>query len=111
MTQRLLKDVFKDLDVSKAQIFLVDRGHSVLSTFSQKSQEYAARMLEQRGVQVRLGVAAKEVAPGHVLLSDGTRILTRTVISAGGLKASSLSANVGVAPGHVDGSMCNPTFM
>ena len=100
MTQRLLKDVYKDLDVSKAQIFLVDRGHSVLSTFSQKSQEYASRMLEQRGVQVRLGVAAKEVGPGHVLLSDGTKILTRTVIWAGGLKASSLSGNVGVAPGH-----------
>jgi NADH dehydrogenase len=100
MTQRLLKDVYKDLDVSKAQIFLVDRGHSVLSTFSQKSQEYASRMLEQRGVQVRLGVTAKEVGPGHVLLSDGTKILTRTVIWAGGLKASSLSGNVGVAPGH-----------
>ena len=100
MTQRLHKDVFKDLDVSKAQIFLVDRGHSVLSTFSQKSQEYASRMLEQRGVQVRLGVAAKEVGPGHVLLSDGTKILTRTVIWAGGLKASSLSGDVGVTPGH-----------
>jgi NADH:ubiquinone reductase (H+-translocating) len=100
MTQRLHKDVFKDLDVSKAQIFLVDRGHSVLSTFSQKSQEYASRTLEQRGVQVRLGVAAKEVGPGHVLLSDGTKILTRTVIWAGGLKASSLSGNVGLTPGH-----------
>src|ERR1700751_6144807 len=100
MTQRLHKDVFKDLELSKAQIFLVDRGHSVLSTFSQKSQEYASRMLEQRGVQVRLGVAAQEVGPGHVLLSDGTKILTRTVIWAGGLKASSLSDNVGVTPGH-----------
>ncbi len=100
MTQRMLKDVYKDLDLSKAQIFLVDMGHSVLSTFSQKSQEYASRMLEQRGVQVRLGIAAKEVAPDHVLLSDGTKILTRTVIWAGGLKASSLSGNVGVAPGH-----------
>src|SRR5260370_11882676 len=100
MTQRMLKDVYKDLDLSKAQIFLVDMGHSVLSTFSQKSQEYASRMLDQRGVQVRLGIAAKEVAPDHVLLSDGTRILTRTVIWAGGLKASSLSANVGVATGH-----------
>jgi len=38
MTQRMLKDVYKDLDLSKAQIFLVDMGHSVLSTFSQKSQ-------------------------------------------------------------------------
>jgi NADH:ubiquinone reductase (H+-translocating) len=100
MTHRMLKDVYKDLDLSKAQIFLVDLGHSVLSTFSQKSQVYAARMLEQRGVQVRLGTAAKEVTSGHVLLSDGTRIPTRTVIWAGGLKASSLSSNLGVPPGH-----------
>jgi NADH dehydrogenase len=100
MTQRMLKDLYKDLDLSKAQIFLVDHGHSVLSAFSQKSQVYAASMLKQRGVQVRLGIAAKEVAPDHVLLSDGTKILTRTVIWAGGLKASSLSGNLGVAPGH-----------
>jgi NADH:ubiquinone reductase (H+-translocating) len=100
MTQRMLKDFYKDLDLSKAQIFLVDYGHSVLSAFSQKSQEYASSMLKQRGVQVRLGIAAKEVAPDHVLLSDGTKILTRTVIWAGGLKASLLSNNLGVAPGH-----------
>jgi NADH dehydrogenase len=100
MTQRVLKDAYKDLDLSKAQIFLVDHGHSVLNAFSQKSQVYAARMLEQRGVQVRLGIVAKEVGPDHVLLSDGTKILTRTVIWAGGLKASSLSSNVGVVPGH-----------
>ena len=100
MTQRVFKDVYKDLDLNKAQIFLVDHGHSVLNAFSQKSQVYAASMLEQRGVQVRLGIAAKEVGPDHVLLSDGTKILTRTVIWAGGLKASSLSSNVGVVPGH-----------
>ena len=100
MTHWMLKDVYKDLDLSKAQIFLVDHGHSVLSAFSKKSQQYALSMLEQRGVQVRLGMAAKEVAPDHVLLSDGTQILTRTVIWAGGLKASSLSGNAGIAPGH-----------
>jgi hypothetical protein len=56
--------------------------------------------LKQLGVQIRLGTGATEVAPDHVLLSDGTKILTRTVIWAGGLKASLLSSNVGVAPGH-----------
>jgi NADH dehydrogenase len=100
MTQRVFKDVYKDLDLSKAQIFLVDHGPSVLNAFSQKSQEYAASMLEQRGVQVRLGIAAKEVGPGHVLLSDGTKILTHTVVWAGGLKASNLSGNAGLSPGH-----------
>jgi NADH:ubiquinone reductase (H+-translocating) len=100
MTQRVFKDVYKDRDLNKAQIFLVDHGHSVLNAFSQKSQLYAASMLEQRGVHVRLGIAAKEVGPDHVLLSDGTKILTRTVIWAGGLKASKLSDNIGLSPGH-----------
>ena len=100
MAQLGLKDVYRDLDLSKAQVFLIDYGHSVLSAFSPKSQKYAASVLEQRGVQVRLGIAVKEVAPDHVLLSDGTKIVTRTVIWAGGLKASSVSGNLGVAPGH-----------
>jgi NADH:ubiquinone reductase (H+-translocating) len=95
MTQRVLKDVYQDLDLSKAQIVLVDHGHSVLSAFSQKSQVYAASMLEQRGVQVRLGIAAQEVAPDHVLLSDGTKILTRTVVWAGGLVVRQSRSNSG----------------
>ena len=94
------KKVFEDLDVRKSQIFLVDRGHAVLGAFSEKSQAYAHKMLEQRGVQLRLGTTVKEVGAGHVLLSDGTRIPTHTVIWAGGLKASSLSGNVGITAGH-----------
>ena len=40
---------------------LVDAGHTVLNAFSPKSQAYAAKMLEQRGVQIRLGTHVKEV--------------------------------------------------
>ena len=100
MTHRVFKDLYKDLDLSQAKVFLVDRGDHVLSAFTPKSQDYAARMLEQRGVHVNLGTSAQEVTSGHVLLSDGTRIPTRTVIWAGGLQASSLSNKLGVPVGH-----------
>jgi len=100
MMQRMLKGEYRDLDLSKAQVFLVDMGHSVLSTFSPKSQAYAAKMLEKHGVQVRLGAAVKEVTSDGVLLSDGTKIASRTVIWAGGLKASSLAGSLGVKRGH-----------
>ncbi len=59
---RTLHAAYRDLDVGKTQIFLVDRCHAVLSAFSQKAQTYAAKMLEQRGVQLRLGTSVKEVA-------------------------------------------------
>jgi NADH dehydrogenase len=46
-------------------------------------------------VEIRLHTAVKEVASGHVVLSDETSIRTHTVIWAGGLKASALSARSG----------------
>ena len=84
----------------QVRVFLVDRGHVVLGAFSPKAQAYAAKMLTQRGIQLRLGTGVEEVASGHVVLSDGSKIPTHTVIWAGGLNASPLSKNVGVQPGH-----------
>ena len=100
LLHRALKDEYPNLPLSEARIFLIDLGHAVLSTFSSKAQTYAAKMLEERGVEIRLHTAVKEVTSGHVVLSDGTRISTRTVIWAGGLKASLLSNNIGVKPGE-----------
>jgi len=91
---------YRDLPADQIQVFLVDYGHAVLGAFSDKAQSYAATMLERRGIQLRLGTLVKEVGSGHVVLSDGTRIPTHTVIWAGGLKASALSANLGLQPGH-----------
>jgi NADH dehydrogenase len=86
--------------LGQAQIFLVDRGHAVLSAFSEKAQTYAAKMLQQRKVSLRLGTSVEEVGDGHVVLSDGTKILTHTVVWAGGLKASALSSGMGIQTGR-----------
>jgi len=40
--------------------------------------------LQERGVQLLLGVGVSEVGPGHVSLSDGRKILTHTTVWAGG---------------------------
>ncbi len=100
MIHHALKEEYPHLPINQAGIHVVDMGHAVLSAFSPKAQAYAANMLEQRGVKVHLGTAVKEVGSGHVVLSDDTRILTHTVIWAGGLRASDLSGKVGIRPGH-----------
>jgi NADH:ubiquinone reductase (H+-translocating) len=91
---------YPDLAVKSARIYLIDHGHSLLSAFSPEAHEYAARILHQKGVQLRLGVLVKEVGPGHVLLSDGTSIQTRMAAWAGGLMAAPLSAHTGLPRGH-----------
>jgi NADH:ubiquinone reductase (H+-translocating) len=94
-----LKRALSDVNVARGQILLVDGGHAVLHGFSLESQSYAAKMLEERGVQTRLGTTVKEVGAGHVMLSDGSRIDSHVVIWAGGLKASPLSDHLGIQTG------------
>jgi len=100
MIHHALKEEYPNLPLSEAGIYVVDMGHAVLSAFSDKAQTYANKMLEQRGVKIHLHTAVKEVAEGHVTLSDGTVIPTHTVVWAGGLRASDLSGNMGIRPGH-----------
>jgi NADH:quinone reductase (non-electrogenic) len=91
---------YGDLALNHARVYLVDHGHALLGPFPVKAHDYAARVLQEKGVQLRMGVGVKEVAPDHVLLSDGTSIQTRTAIWAGGLMASPLAANSGLPQGH-----------
>lgn len=91
---------FKNLPTGQAQIVLVDQSDSVLNAFSERARSYATKALLRRGVQIRMRTSVKAVGPGYVLLSDGTSIKTRTVIWAGGLRAATLSAHLGIQPGR-----------
>jgi NADH dehydrogenase len=99
MINETLKSEYRDLPVEQAKIILVDHGKTVLGPFTEKAQRYAAKMLTQRRVELRFGVAVKEVTPDGVLLSDGTNILSHCVIWAGGLQASAIS-ETGIPLGH-----------
>jgi len=91
---------YTDLAVKHARVYLVDHGHALLAAFPVEAHDYAARVLQRKGVQLKMGIGVKEVSPDHVLLSDGTSIPTRTTIWAGGLMASSLAASSGLPRGH-----------
>ena len=91
---------YTDLAVKRARVYLIEHGHSLLAPFSAEAHEYAARTLRQKGVQLRLGEEVKEVTPEHVVLSDGTRIPTRTAVWAGGLMAAPLADHAGLPRGR-----------
>jgi NADH dehydrogenase len=94
--QRTPDYVFKLVDLKRASVTLVDVANSVLKPFSKHSQEYVTEVLQERGVELRLGVSVREVMVDGVLLSDGTTVPGQLVIWAGGLKASQLSASLGI---------------
>ena len=91
---------YHNLDVSRTRIYLVDHGQVVLRAFSDKAHEYAAGKLQHNGVTLMLGIGVKEVDKDKVILSDGTEILTRCVIWGGGIQASTVAGNTGLASGR-----------
>jgi NADH dehydrogenase len=97
---RVLKGSYRDLDLSRARVILVDLVPKTLNAFSEGSQVYASQTLKERGVELILGVAVKEVHADFVLLSDGRKIPSFTTIWAGGLQASPLSSALGVKTGR-----------
>jgi len=62
-----------------ARVILVELARDVLVPFSDQAHAYAAKQLQRRGVELRLGVSATEVGPDHISLNDGTTIKTQLV--------------------------------
>jgi NADH:ubiquinone reductase (H+-translocating) len=91
---------YHDLDVAAAEIHLVDLGDALLGPFSDKAHHYVSEVLARKGVHVHLGVAVKEVGPGHVTLSDGSTIRTRCVVWGGGIMAPLVAAADDLPHGH-----------
>jgi NADH dehydrogenase len=83
-----------------ASVHLVDHGQALLNPFSGKSHRYALHRLTEHGVTVTFGVAVTEVGRDSVLLSDGTRLPTSTVIWGGGESASPVASSTGATPGR-----------
>ena len=91
---------YRGLDASAAHIYLLDYGDALLKPFSDKAHDYVAKVLTDKGVEVRLGTGVKEVASGHALLSDGAVVPTRCVVWGGGIKAAPVAADCGLAQGR-----------
>lgn len=94
----------------KARVILVEMAPHVLLTYPTKLRKKAAEQLNSLGIQLELGNPVVDVRPDCVILEDGKRIPTKTVIWSVGVKGSPLGNLLGVEmkPGNrvpVDGHM------
>jgi len=101
---------YPNLAVNEASVRLVNHGHELLAAFSDKAHEYAAKVLTRDGVKLMLGLGVTQVGPGHVVLSDGSTIMTRCVVWGGGLKAASIAGASGLTQGRGERIDVQPDF-
>jgi NADH dehydrogenase len=78
------------------QWVLVDAAPKILPEIPTRLGDYAARLLERRGVDIRTETTLEEVEPHAVRLSDGDEILTSTVVWTAGVRAHPLLAELGL---------------
>jgi NADH dehydrogenase len=89
-----------NLDMDKVGVYLIDPAQVVLGPFSQHAHKYASKVLAEKKVKMKLGLSATEVRADRVVLSDGSEILTRCVVWAGGIQAPPLAGKSGLPQGR-----------
>jgi NADH dehydrogenase len=83
-------------DPSAVKFLLLDKAEQVMPEVGEKLGARATRVLQRRGVDVRLGLTLNEVHADHVVLSDNSRVDTRTVAWVTGVTAAPLIQSLGL---------------
>lgn len=88
--------LYRDVDRKDVRVTLVEIGDRILPALEPDVARFAADALRRRGVAVELGVSVDRVERHAVVLSDGRRLPTDTVIWCAGIAPSPLVARLGL---------------
>jgi len=75
---------------------LVDAAPTILPEIPTRLGEYAARQLTGRGIDIRVGTTLESVEEDSLVLSDGSRLETHTLVWTAGVRAHPLLAELGL---------------
>jgi NADH dehydrogenase len=87
---------FRRFDPRRARILLVEGGPRLLPSFPEELSRRAAATLERMGVTLRLGRPVTDI-DGRGVELGGERIEARTVLWAAGVRATPITATLGVS--------------
>ena len=87
---------FPRLRDARQRWVLVDAAPTILAEIPSRLGEYAGRALSRRGVEIHVSTMLASVDAQEAVLSDGTRIPTRTLVWTTGVKAHPLLAEWGL---------------
>lgn len=95
MSRHTLASDFRHIDPTLAHVLLLEAGPRILTSFSEKISERAARDLKDLGVEVATGSRVTQIDATGITLPDRF-IPARTVLWAAGVQASPLGKLLGV---------------
>jgi len=92
----VLRKDFRNLDLGRTRVVLVEMRDELLAPFSPTSRRHARQALEERRVEVRTGTTVERIAATRVHLHGGEELSAHTLIWAAGVKANAIAAQLDV---------------
>ncbi len=92
LSRKSLRSEYRHFDSESARVILIEGQGRVLPGFKEPSSARAQRDLEQLGVEVVLNTRVEDMDEQSVTLSDGRRIVTRTIVWAAGVAGEKIGS-------------------
>jgi NADH:quinone reductase (non-electrogenic) len=102
LSRHTMKKDFRRIDVTAAQVILLDAGERVVAAFSEPTSARAAKELRDLGVTVREHAIVTDIDARGVTVMTGDvseRIATRTVVWAAGVRTAGIAGVLARATG------------
>ncbi len=87
---------YRDEIIKDVSIILIQRGAELVPQFGIKIRKKSLLILQKKGVEVMLNSSVKEIHPSHVVINDGRKIHSETIIWVAGVKPASLKFDMDV---------------
>jgi NADH dehydrogenase len=91
LRQMELHTTYTGIDPSRSRVLLVEQRDRLLGAFHPKLSGYAAKVLRDRGVEVRCAETVKEISAERVVLGSGEVVPCRLVVWAAGVGPCALT--------------------
>ncbi len=98
LIRHVLPHDFPRLDMHQARVVLIEGSDRVLGTFSKRLSRDATRRLKRMGVEIMTGRLVKDVDGATVVLDNGQRMETETIVWTAGVRATPVASMLGVEP-------------
>lgn len=95
LARNMIRGEFRNIDTRQTRVLLIEAGKRILPSFPEDLSAYAARALERRGVELRLGTPVTDCTEEGVRIGDEF-LPCRTLIWAAGVAASPVADWLGV---------------
>jgi len=89
-----LRKDYPHIQSGDVRIKIIDAAGQLLGAYSRKSAEYAKMKLEKMNVSVSLNTSVREVKTGEIILGNGEKIKSRTILWTAGVSGTSIKSDI-----------------